>query len=186
MRKDIEQVLKKFEVNTFGNKGNIEQLEQKLSETEEVKYIAPTNAIITTIGTRKVEKLPGVFALTTQRILFAYRAGLSHSFYTCDLSEIKMVNCSGNGLTGGHVEIFTFIKTFDILVKYKKSIIQDIQRTFDETIEQHKQIPSLTVSVVSQGDDIVTQIQKLSYLKDNGIITDEEFSIKKSELLSRM
>ena len=35
-------------------------------------------------------------------------------------------------------------------------------------------------------DDIPSQIKKLSDLKDQGILTDDEFSAKKAELLSRM
>ncbi len=34
--------------------------------------------------------------------------------------------------------------------------------------------------------DIPSQIRKLSLLKDEGILTEEEFSSKKSDLLSRM
>lgn len=97
-----------------------------------------------------------------------------------------MVNCYGNGLTGGHIELNTLIKTFDILVKYKKDVIQSIQETFDETIEQYKHKSFSGSSTTFQGNDITTQIQKLSDLKDKGILTDEEFSIKKAELLSRI
>ena len=35
-------------------------------------------------------------------------------------------------------------------------------------------------------DDIPTQIQKLASLKDAGILTEEEFTNKKAELLAKM
>lgn len=184
VRKDIEEALKKFEVGTFGNKSRIEQLAQNLSEFEDVIYIAPTNAKITTAGTSKVEKLPGIFVLTSQRILFGYTIGFSHALLTSDLSEIKMVTCRGNGLTGGHVEVHTYAKTIDILVKYKKEIIQNIQFAFDNTLAKYKQ--NIAQSHFPPGDDILAKIQKLADLKDKGILSEYEFTTKKSELLARL
>jgi len=183
MRQDIEQALKKFEVGTFGIKGDLKRLEEKIDNDESVIYISPTNATITTTATRKVEKLPGVFALTSRRIVFIYNVLLSHSMLTFDLSEIKSVNCHGNGLTGGHVEILTMVNAIDILVKYKKHIIQEIQKSFDNAISNHKENSQPNIS---SKDDVLAQIEKLSELNAKGILNEEEYSTKKEELLKRL
>lgn len=44
----------------------------------------------------------------------------------------------------------------------------------------------ITSSQVSQPIDITTQIEKLSSLHESGVLTDDEFQIKKSELLKRL
>ena len=183
MRQDIKIALQKFEVPTFGNKGNIDRLQKKISNEETVIYIAPTNAVITTAATRKVKKLPGVFALTSRRVIFMYKALFDHSMLTLDLSEVKSVNCRGNSLTGGHVEILTMVNSIDILVKYKKAIIESIQNAFDTAIAQYKagSQPGVYSKV-----DILAQIEKLSELKDKAIISEDEYAIKKTELLSRL
>ena len=38
----------------------------------------------------------------------------------------------------------------------------------------------------SQGDDVLSQIEKLSKLKESGILTEEEFEKKKTELLAKL
>lgn len=45
---------------------------------------------------------------------------------------------------------------------------------------------SNVASTNSANSDIPSQIQKLSELKDQGILTDDEFNQKKTELLSKM
>lgn len=187
MREDVQKAIKKFEVNTFGNVKNIEATIEKLKDDEEVVYISPTVAGITNANTKKVEKLPGIFVLTTKRLVFRFKAAFTHSFETCELSEVKMVDCSGNGLTGGHIEIHTSIKTYDILVKYKKEVIQNVQDAFDETLANYKKANSANGTVVlQQEEDVIGKIQKLSELKESGILSEEEFLAKKAELLERV
>lgn len=187
MRQDIENALASFEVNTFGNKKYMERLIERLSDDEQVVYIAPTNVAITNNTTRKVQKMPGVFALTTKRILFRYQALADHVFYTCDLSEIKMVSCHGNGLTGGHIEIHTLMNTYDVLVKYKKQLINKIQLTFDQTIGAYKQsIRAETTNQNSAHTDVLGQVQKLFELKEMGVISEQEFITKKADLLAKL
>lgn len=180
MRLDIEQAIKKFNVKTFGNKSNIESMEKKLWNNEEVLYISPTNAIIYTINTKKKEKLPGVFALTSQRILFMYKAGFTESDLVFGLSEINSISCSGNGLTGGHIEIHTLTKSLDILVTYKKEIMQAIQNTINLAMNNYGKSRTVAPDGLV---DVADQILKFKNLLDAGAITQEEFDAKKKQLL---
>jgi len=38
---------------------------------------------------------------------------------------------------------------------------------------------------VTSGDDMITQLQKLGELRDQGILTDEEFATEKAKVLAR-
>lgn len=179
MRADVEQAIKKFEIKTFGNKGNIENAEKNLWDTEQVLYVSPTNAIVYTINTRKKEKLPGVFILTDRRVLFFFKAGFSEASIIFNLSEVNSINCSGNGLSGGHIEIHTVTKTLDILVTYKKEIMREIQNTINNAISKCQGQVQSNTSVLEAPDEI----RKYKQLLDDGIITQEEFEAKKKQLL---
>lgn len=182
MREDTERLLKEFEVKTFGNKKNIEKAESVIDNNETLLFIYPTNLVITTVNTRKVEKLPGVVILTNKRLCFNYQIMFSHSTETVNLDEIRAINGSGNGLYGGHIEIHTMTKTYDMLVSYKKDLITKILKTFEEAKNQ-----VLNQNIVSSnGNDIIEKIESLSSLKEKGIISEEEFQQKKAELLSKL
>jgi hypothetical protein len=77
------------------------------------------------------------------------------------------------------------VQTFEILVSYKKEVIQRIQTLFDEAIIKAKQAEQSSSAPISD-NNITSQIQKLADLKDSGILTEEEFQAKKTELLSRI
>ncbi len=102
------------------------------------------------------------------------------------LDTINSINCSANGLTGGHVEIHTMTNSYDILVSHEKNIMEIIQETFlnaKNTYENNLKDPAS----LSNGDtDIIAQIEKLSQLKEKGVLGVEEFENKKAELLSRL
>ena len=45
---------------------------------------------------------------------------------------------------------------------------------------------TMTVTTKENNHDIIIQIEQLAKLKDNNILTEEEFNTKKQELLSRL
>lgn len=184
MRKDTEMALAKYETKTFGRQKAIEKAESLLSDDENVLFVTPTNLIITNIGSRKKEKLPGVAFLTNKRFLFCYKVMLNFSTETVSLDEIRAINSNGNQITGAHIEIHTISKIYDILVTYKKDIVQKIQKEFESAKDKYTSIQSTQSANPQQ--DILEQIEKLSSLKENGIITDSEFQAKKSDLLNRL
>jgi uncharacterized membrane protein YeaQ/YmgE (transglycosylase-associated protein family) len=51
----------------------------------------------------------------------------------------------------------------------------------EETLRQHQQ-----ASKTQAHDTVMDQIRKLGELRDEGVLTDEEFETKKAELLSRL
>lgn len=181
MRQDIESTIKKFKVTTFGNKKAFITIDKNLKDDETVLYIAPTNAVITTVGSRKVQKLPGVFAITSSRILFVYSVALSFSMFSHNATELKSVNCSGNSLTGGHILIQTLVQDYDFLVSYKKQVIMEVQDILNQLISSISNARPAVISIPVQDD--AAQIEKLHELMQKGILTPEEFETKKRQIL---
>lgn len=185
MRDDIIQALEKFEIKTIGNKKNIEKAETLLNASEKVLFVTPTNFVVTTTNTRKKETFPGVVFLTDQRVVFSYQIMFSSSTESMALDEIRSINSNTNGITGGHVELHTMTKSYDILVSYKRDMVQKIVQVFENAKKDFVVVAS-NGSTPSQGNSILEQIEKLSDLNKKGIITDEEFKAKKEELLTKI
>ncbi len=185
MRDDIMRALEEFEIKTIGNKKNIEKAEALLSASEKVLFISPTNLIVTTANTRKKENLPGVVILTDQRVVFNFQIMFSSSTEIVALDEIRSINSNTNGMTGGHIELHTMTKSFDILVSYKRDMVQRIVQVF-ETAKKDYVASASGGAMPSQGNPILEQIEKRSDLNKKGIITDEEFRGKKEELLAKI
>lgn len=180
MRKDTESALKEFDVKTLGNKKNIEKTEELVGDEERIIFISPTNAIIKEVNTRHKDKLPGVAVLTDKRFIFSYQLMLQSRVDVIQLDEIRSMNCTGNSITGGHLEIHTMTKTYDILVSYKKELMLKIQKTFEDAKNNYiSNASEPTQSQTSAADEIV----KYKQLLDQGIITPEEFEAKKKQLL---
>lgn len=215
MRKDTEQVIKDFNIKTFGSKKNIQNLEALFSPHEEVLYISPTIVTITHKPRREVksgslvvtdtalvsEKFTvGVFALTSKSI-FAFTAlatdiSPANFSYNCPLYEVFTVECSSRmlGLASGIIKISTSRFNVEVVATYKKEVLTKIQTVFDEAIQiskkneraQAKQVKQVNQAPLPPVDDIPAQIKKLADLRDSGILSEDEFQAKKTELLSRI
>lgn len=180
MREDLIKVIEDF--NSKLSKNDVKKIEEVIEETETILFASATNCSIKSVNLKKTENYPGIAILTNKRFVFAYKVLLNWALEILPVSEIQAVNCSGNGLTGGHVQIHTIVKTYDILVSYKKEIIQKIEKAFEVARSN-----SATSAVPSSSEaDIFGQIEKLSALRDKGILSDSEFQEKKQELLSKI
>ena len=62
--------------------------------------------------------------------------------------------------------------------------IEELQK-FQHTLEELRDSKNSNTTS-SQEDDPITKIKKLSELKDQGIISDEEFAQKKKELMDKV
>ena len=97
---------------------------------------------------------------------------------TFALSEIKSVNSSGNSLTGGHISVHTMTKTLDILVTYKKKVMQEIVDMINKVVYDYNNSTNEAGS-----NNNLQQIEKLYELYEKGILSKEEFETKKKKLL---
>ena len=189
MRKDIEEALTRFKINSLGNKKNIESFELILKEDENVLYISPTNMEIINVNTRKKERLPGVCALTNKRFIFQYKILLNTNIESISLDKIDSINAFSNGITGSHIQIHTITKTFDMLCSYKKEIMKNIEEIFENAINNYRDIKKNDESTIGSKNKLqelsnIEEIKKYKELLDIGAITKDEFETKKKELLN--
>lgn len=77
------------------------------------------------------------------------------------------------------VEMLTGVTIFNQAAKCKE--LMDLLRKNDILDKLKK-----SEKPASSGDDILAQVEKLSKLKDAGVLSEDEFSVKKSELLAKL
>jgi hypothetical protein len=199
MRKDTEQALKNFKVSKFGHKWQIERIEAAhLTDQEEVIYVTGGNTtllhkavgetlkqsstVIVQAPSGNEVKVMGVFMFTSRQIIFGSDDNKVLLF--CALSDIFLIQCS-KGIFAGNILVETPQFRLQIQVNHNKDEAVRIQAAFDEAVKQAKQTQAQPAAPTAD-IDVAAQIQKLADLKDNGVLTDEEFQTKKTELLSRI
>jgi hypothetical protein len=122
----------------------------------------------------------GVFLATDKRLVFFAKKMFGYDMESFPYSNISSFEMS-KGLLGHTIAFFAsgnhakmkWIKVGDVnhFVSYVKS------QMGKKATEQPQ---------VMAGNDIAEQIRKLADLRDKGIVTEEEFQTKKTEMLSRL
>lgn len=179
MREDTKNCIAKFQVKTFANVKNIERAEQFVDKNEVIHFIAPTNIVTSSSTSRKKEKFPGVVVLTNERVIFYIQLLNANHSEIFPVTEIRSIESSGNSLSGGHIILHTISKDYDILVSYKKAIMQSIQSTFENIRSCAGSNTNNCSKTISEADELV----KFKNLFDQGVITEDEFNAKKKQLL---
>ena len=183
MARDVEAILKKFDIKTMGQSKNIEKFLELLRDDEELLFIVPTKITVKDVNDEEGESVPGICALTNRRLIFKYKIMFQLTIESITLDKIDNFSCWGNSTLGGHIVINSLSKSYSILVIYKKEKMQLIQETFEAAIENVK-----TGFVNKNNSDnkklsVADEIKKFKELLDMGAITEEEFEMKKKELL---
>ena len=178
MREDTQKILKEFNINSFGNKKNIEKAEKIIDSNESILFICPTNLTIVNVNTKKKTQTPAIAVLTNKKLYFNSQILFNHSTEIIDLNEIKSINSSGNGVTGGTIEIHTTTKSYHMLVSYKKEIMLKIIKIF----EKAKNELFTENNTSTANNDIFEKIKNLSDLKEAGILSEAEFQQKKNRI----
>ena len=171
----------------FMSSGAVKATAKLLHRDEIVKYAIHANvAIEKTGGKLKVKnyklkgKEPGVVAVSNQRILFTKDVIGDSDNISIYLEDIDSVDSSGNIITGAALRIQSY--TTAISVDGNKATLNILRDKIDEAIYLNKQ-ESVTPAVVIQGTSSADEILKYKKLCDEGIITEEEFNMKKKQLM---
>ena len=183
MRTDVEQAIKKFRIVTFGNKKQIEKAQEKLNADEQVLFVTPTT--FTTSSSSRV--IPAILFLTDKRAVFYYYLYFQFDFDEIPMNKIRSVRYHDEkGLKADRFIIHSlnnsYIFTVSSMMKARQ-IYQEFETAIDNYRTQHA--PQLGILHLDT-PDIADQIEKLAQLRDKGILTEEEFQAKKTDLLSRM
>lgn len=132
---------------------------------------------------KRSSALRGRLILTNQRLCY-YRAGaLGETLETMPVSKITSVEYK-SVMT---VKYFTFHTSNDELsisvpISENRLSVEEFQKTLEQLRDDTRGI----VSSVPSSSTIASQIKEYSELHAQGILTDEEFSAKKTELLAKL
>lgn len=199
MREDTQKALKEYEISTFLFKSNIEEAEKIIQVDESVVLVLTTNFCITYPDPTKRTAFPGVVIVTDKRMLLYYKPlheGISDITLLTDIKDIKLIKDAMSGIN--HIQVYVEDKIYDYTVAPKQKAfklssassvdvaVNKIYRAFLFAKNPNGFEESASEKSESQSMDIPEQIEKLSVLKDKGIISEEEFKSKKAELLARL
>ncbi len=159
------------------------RLEEELSTEEVVKYIAPTLATLPYGQTQDKEILQGAIAVTDKRVVIVHKLHGAFKTITFDIAMVERVRSHSNTFQVGRIALDTNVGPVEFTASYKKEVIASISRELQETASAAKSSPG---NAEPRRDDLLAQIARLAELHSSGILTDAEFSAKKTELLSRL
>ena len=118
----------------------------------------------------------GQFILTNERVCFYRKDPFEEVFETIPLSKISSVETLS--LMGYRVlRLHTAHDDLEFKTLEPKTL-------FDEVLAQLERLRN--EASTAPAESITDQIKKLGELRDDGILTEEEFNAKKAELLARL
>lgn len=125
-----------------------------------------------------------LIVLTNRRIIFLDKGMLfGENRVIIDLSDITAIQGSTN-LVFGEITINTAGQKHEISHVYKKAVNAFIQMA-DKARDQYRSDPIKKIKPFHQNtSDTVTQLEKLAALKNQGILTEEEFEKEKRRILA--
>jgi hypothetical protein len=128
----------------------------------------------------------GLLVLTDRRVLFLIHGVMSQQTEDFPIERISSIQWS-SGMLMGTITIYASGNKAEI-----KNVEKGAGKTLVETVRDriaNRTAPTMppTVAPAAAGHgDVFEQIRKLGELRDAGILTDEEFVAKKTELMGRL
>lgn len=128
MRTDIENVIKKYKIQTFGFKKNIKNVEKYLREDETVLFISSSNYIeknnISSVNENVLDiknKKPAIFVITNNKIILYYKILWKETIIQIPTEELRTYELRKE-LIFLILRISTIMKSYDIDLQSNKSL----------------------------------------------------------------
>jgi hypothetical protein len=153
--------------------GDLAPVEGYLREHETVRFVA--------LGT--YERAGGVLVLTDARLLFFHRRVTNPSL-DLSLGAVARVSTSA-GLSTGEVAMSVGEETVAVS-RIVKGDVEPLAHAIRQAVGAAPPEPAPTRDVADDRVDPFEAMEKLSALRDRGVITEAEFAAKKQELLDRL
>lgn len=172
IRGDIHAASKRM-TSQFGGKREIKRLEGHLHGGEEVRILAKG----------RYENAYGIVALTTQRLMFLKEGLMGNTLEDFPLDKISSVQ-SKAGMLMGELKIYSSGNSsiIDQIPKQDQRMIAEALRQRIATSDAAPSTPNASHPVAPQ-IDVAEQLTKFAALRDQGVISEEEFAAQKSKLL---
>ena len=195
MREDTKSVLKEYDVSVFFLKKDVKTVEELLYTNEQVLLVLIPCFTIKHLDSESVENsINCVLFLTDQRMILYYTAYGEEITHIEQWSDVKTIEFVTHPLIGNHAQIYTEKKLYDFVLPKQPDSAVKIYNAFlsahnfygNNTLQEPDDTNTFQNPKTNNGLDIPEQIKKLAELKEEGILTEEEFQTKKTELLSRL
>jgi hypothetical protein len=139
-------------------------------------------------GLESVRK--GILAATDRRMLFFAKKMSGYDLESFPYANISSLE-QGKNMMGGTLKFFASGNTAAMKwIDVRKHNLGEFMTLVQSHMNKSKSAPSAPTSpstpAASGEPSITEQIQKLAELRDAGILTEEEFSNKKAQLLDRL
>lgn len=122
----------------------------------------------------------GVFLATEKRVVFFAKKLMGYDLESFPLSKVSAIEMS-KGLMGKSIALK--MSGNDAKIKW---INKGDPEALVNFVREHMGEQSAAPVAAPPAHDIPSQIQKLAGLRDAGILTEEEFTTKKAELLAKL
>lgn len=171
VREDVFEAITRMSW-TWGGRQDIRNLEQYLNTTERVLHMVQG----------RLEDKDGILVLTDERLLFVFHGIINSRTEDFPLPAVSTISLATG--FGSKIELHASGAKREI----KNVMTDDARRLVDDartrTGRQFERASAPAAAPAST--DIMGQLAKLGELHKAGILTDEEFSAKKAELLARL
>lgn len=176
--------------NEFVAKKQVQKIDQYLDPGEKVHFMAKDSGGQLKIDGEKREKVFSVLtAVTDQRVLVKQRKMIGSGHTSIDYRDIASVEVSF-GMVQKRLNLETDSKVFGIGVgKIAKDEVQDAAQFIREKTREsnrHEESASSPSDSLTEDKDPLDKLERLGTLRENGVITDEEFQQKKQSLLDQI
>ncbi|GAB3244467.1 PH domain-containing protein [Arthrobacter pigmenti] len=176
LRGDIQRAKERAAGGLVGSGRELKKLESHLWEGE----------MVHSIGAGAYGGGIGLLALTDRRLLFLKDGIMSQVSEDFPFDKISSIQWHA-GMIQGSITVFVSGNKAEI-----RSVAKDTGQAIVDTIRERISTSSIRTPKTEAftppppSDDIIDQIKQLGELRDAGILTENEFSTKKAELLDRL
>lgn len=131
----------------------------------------------------------GIMTLGASTLITGVRDGKSGT-EMIPIKSISSVTTGRDGMMNSKVSVITSGNTIDFRVSHKEAEL--IKRTLTQLIlgnhpaQQSAPVAAAPTASAAPQADMAAQLQQLADLRDAGILTEDEFTAKKAEILGRL
>lgn len=174
-------------------KNQLEGLRASLSmftkgEIKELPYILDPDEVILAITDAQFAKTTdaGILLMTPKRMISVSKAMFSpakvNEFLNEDILEVSFVK----NFVSPNIRIHTKDKMFEFESFFNKDYAEDFYQFISKIYnrEDVSETSSAEQDVISES--VLEQLEKLGKLRENGILTEEEFTLQKKKLLEKL
>ncbi|MCG2700577.1 PH domain-containing protein [Candidatus Parcubacteria bacterium] len=148
---------------------------------EKIYYVISGQYEIKILGKDSIRK--GIFLTTNKSLIFYAKKLIGYDFEVFPYSNISSIEMS-KGIMGYSISFFA--SGNKAKMKWIKEIRKGDVKKFIECVKENIGKKIVKDNLQKPVLDVTEQIKRLAELKEQGILTDEEFNSKKKELLLKL